>query len=250
VKAARKVARKAPAEREGWTLRMRELCARTGVPRPVVHFYIREGLVPPGRKTGANAALYGDVHVARILLVRRLQHERFLPLKAIRALLEHRDEVFTPSQLAFLGEVKARLAQSEHLGEREGPAWLPVAQALAAHGLDQGDLDALVDAGLVTVRDTPEGAALDPEGVPALALWAALRAAGFTTERGFTARDLRHCDEAAARLVEVHAGLLAGRLERLEVGQAAAMLDRALPLISEFLGRCHLARARAYLSVF
>ena len=68
--------------------RMKDLCRLTGLPRQVIHFYIQQGLVPEGHKTGRNMAYYGDEHVRRVRLVRTLQHERFLPLKASRALLE------------------------------------------------------------------------------------------------------------------------------------------------------------------
>ena len=36
--------------------RMKDLCELTGLPRQVIHFYIQQGLVPPGVKTGRNMA--------------------------------------------------------------------------------------------------------------------------------------------------------------------------------------------------
>src|SRR5262245_10235319 len=88
---------------------MKDLCRLTGLPRQAIHFYIEEGLVPEGRKTGRNMAYYGDEHLERIRLVRRLQHERFLPLKAIRAIVEERDDGFSPVQRQMLADVKQRL---------------------------------------------------------------------------------------------------------------------------------------------
>ncbi|HMY59542.1 MAG TPA: MerR family transcriptional regulator, partial [Pseudomonadota bacterium] len=73
------------------TLRMKDLCARTGLPRQAIHFYIREGLLPEGRKTGRNMAYYGEEHIERIALIRRLQEERFLPLRAIKVVLGAKD---------------------------------------------------------------------------------------------------------------------------------------------------------------
>ena len=37
---------------EAWPYKMRDLCRITGMPRQAIHFYIQQGLVPPGRKTG------------------------------------------------------------------------------------------------------------------------------------------------------------------------------------------------------
>ena len=78
----------APSIPSSPTYRMRDLCALTGLSRQAIHFYIQQGLLPPGHKTGRNTAFYGPEHVERVNVIRRLQHELFLPLKAIRALLD------------------------------------------------------------------------------------------------------------------------------------------------------------------
>ena len=84
-----------------WNLRMKDLCKATGISRQVVHFYISQGLLPPGKKTGQNMAYYSEEHVRRIELIRQLQEERFLPLKAIKALFDEQEASFSPSQRGF-----------------------------------------------------------------------------------------------------------------------------------------------------
>src|SRR5689334_23273531 len=91
---------------------MRDLCDKTGLPRQAIHFYIQQGLVPEGLKTGRNTALYGDPHVERIRLVRTLQEERFLPLRAIRAVLDEGDSALTPAQRRLVADVRAQLPAS------------------------------------------------------------------------------------------------------------------------------------------
>ena len=49
-----------------------ELSERSGVPVPTVKYYLREGLLPPGRATGATRAVYDDRHVQRLRLIRAL----------------------------------------------------------------------------------------------------------------------------------------------------------------------------------
>ncbi|MEM6956901.1 MAG: MerR family transcriptional regulator, partial [Myxococcota bacterium] len=63
-------------------LRMRDLCKASGLERQAIHFYIQQGLLPPGIKTGRNTAVYSSEHVERLHLIRQLKEERFLPLKA------------------------------------------------------------------------------------------------------------------------------------------------------------------------
>ena len=98
-----------PSDAEGWTYRMKDLCDLTGLGRQAIHFYIQRGLLPPGRKTGRNMAYYGEAHVKRLQLIKKLQHERFLPLKAIKAILDDQKGAFSESQEGFLAELKARL---------------------------------------------------------------------------------------------------------------------------------------------
>ena len=59
----------------------------TGVPRTTIHFYMREGLLPPPQKTGRSVAFYGERHVARLREILWLK-DRGLGLQDIRRVLE------------------------------------------------------------------------------------------------------------------------------------------------------------------
>ena len=88
---------------------MRDLCDATGLNRQAIHFYIQQGLLPPGEKTGRNTATYTPAHLERLQLIRRLQHERFLPLEVIKDLLSAREDRYSDAQRAFLRRLRARL---------------------------------------------------------------------------------------------------------------------------------------------
>lgn len=68
-------------------MRMAELSAQSGVPRETIHFYLREGLLPRPVKGGRTVAFYGPEHLERLLLIRRLREEKYLPIAVIRRLL-------------------------------------------------------------------------------------------------------------------------------------------------------------------
>jgi DNA-binding transcriptional MerR regulator len=72
-------------------MRIAELSRRTGVPVPTIKFYMREGLLPPGRLTSPNQAHYDDGHVQRLRLVRVLLDIGRLPIATIRDLLVELD---------------------------------------------------------------------------------------------------------------------------------------------------------------
>ena len=69
-------------------MRMRDLEKASGVSRETIRFYIREGLLPEPDRTHRNSATYSDDHLARLLTIRRLRDERFLPLSVIRSLFD------------------------------------------------------------------------------------------------------------------------------------------------------------------
>jgi DNA-binding transcriptional MerR regulator len=112
-------------EQQDWCYRMKDLCEATGLPRQAIHFYIQQGLLPPGRKTGRNMAWYTEEHIERLRLIKKLQHEQFLPLKAIKALFDGEDGVFSPRQYAFLAGVKEELAESLKTSEDRRPTLTP-----------------------------------------------------------------------------------------------------------------------------
>jgi DNA-binding transcriptional MerR regulator len=235
-------------DRARYPYKMKDLCERTGLPRQVIHFYIQQGLVPEGHKTGRNMAYYGDEHVERVLLVRKLQHERFLPLKAIRALLEERDEVFSPAQRKQLVDVRAHLGPSLRPRE-ERPATIEVGEELARLGLERDDLDGMIDVGILATVTSEDGRTLIArDDAWLLEMWADVRRAGLTRELGFSSRDLAIYEQAISQMFQGETQLLAPRLNAIPPAEAAQMLERVLPLIHAFLARYHVARARSFLS--
>ncbi|MEV0619944.1 MerR family transcriptional regulator [Nonomuraea sp. NPDC050404] len=70
---------------------MAELSETTGVPVPTIKYYIREGLLEPGRTAAPNQADYGQDHVRRLKLVRALVEYGGLSLSAIHDLITRAD---------------------------------------------------------------------------------------------------------------------------------------------------------------
>lgn len=91
---------------------MSELSQRSGVPVPTIKFYLREGLLPPGRAAGATRAHYEDRHLRRLRLIRALADVGGLRLEDVRRVLAAVDD-----ERATLHEVLAsahsRLSSTE-----------------------------------------------------------------------------------------------------------------------------------------
>ena len=71
-------------------LRISELAERSGVSTGTIKHYLREGLLGSEDevvRTSRNMAYYPPQFVQRIQLIKRLQEERYMPLRVIRELI-------------------------------------------------------------------------------------------------------------------------------------------------------------------
>lgn len=82
-------------------MRMGELSQVTGVPVATLKYYLREGLVPPGRATAVNQADYDDSHVRRVRLVRALLELGHLSIADVAAVVAAVDDDDVPIHDAF-----------------------------------------------------------------------------------------------------------------------------------------------------
>lgn len=71
---------------------MAELSRESGVAVPTVKFYLREGLLAPGERTGPNQARYGEAHVRRLRLIRALIEIGGMSIATVRDVLAEVDE--------------------------------------------------------------------------------------------------------------------------------------------------------------
>ena len=69
-------------------LTLGELARAAEVPVGTVKYYLREGLLPQPVRTSRNMAYYPPDFVERIRLIKRLQEERFMPLRVIKDVLD------------------------------------------------------------------------------------------------------------------------------------------------------------------
>ncbi len=234
---------------EMWTLRMKDLCDASGLNRQAIHFYVKEGLLPAGLKSSRNMAWYGPVHLERLRLVRRLQHERFLPLRAIKAVLDEQHEQFSVDQQAFIRELKRHADRT--LSGPERVERVDVDGLLMRFAVTREEIAALDRMGLAPVVEGPDGRAwVASEDVWVIETLAELRALGFTEAAGFSVAELGLYEEAVSSLFEREKVLLAERLTRFPAELAAAMVERVLPLVHRFLTRYHEARIRRFFAAW
>lgn len=78
--------------------RISELERLSGVHRSTIHFYTREGILPPPEKTGRTSAYYGQKHLKRLKAIQKLKGEYTkatgksrMPVSMLRAFVERED---------------------------------------------------------------------------------------------------------------------------------------------------------------
>ena len=69
-------------------MRISELAEVTGVPVPTIKYYLREGLLPPGRKVSDRLSEYDEQHARRLGLLRILRVIGDLPVEKLRAVVD------------------------------------------------------------------------------------------------------------------------------------------------------------------
>ena len=230
-------------EANQWPYKMKDLCERTGLGRQAIHFYIQRGLLPPGRKTGHNMAYYSEAHLERIQLIRQLQHERFLPLDAIKAILDEQEGLYSPVQRDFLRSVRSSLKK-----RTDGPAVdvvtdVPVRDVLAKNIIAEGDLTRLIELDVIGIQESPDGTLyLSQRDLTLLKLAGELRRVGMSEGRGFAIDAIVQYKELISQLVDWEGQLVVEHLGALPPDEAAQAIAKALPLIDQILAHFHAAR--------
>lgn len=226
--------------------RMRDLCQLSGLERQTIHFYIQEGLLPEGKKTGRNMAYYSEEHLDRLRLIKQLQEERFLPLRAIRAILGGKSGGFSKEQRKLITDVKRRL-----LGEPKGRALVggstelvTVRELAEANGVPARDIEEMIDLGLLSAEGTARTRSVRREDAWLVHQWAELSRAGLGRERGFSPRDLMIVDEAITALFEKEREIFFERIVHLGPDAIARLVERVLPILSDLVARMHMHKAR------
>ncbi|QGG39994.1 MerR family transcriptional regulator [Aeromicrobium yanjiei] len=98
-------------------MRISELARRGGVTTATAKYYLREGLLPPGRLTSATQAQYDEPHVQRLRLTRALLASG-LSVATAREVLGHLDSP-ADGPLDLLAEVQTTLTPVEGPVDRE-----------------------------------------------------------------------------------------------------------------------------------
>ena len=243
--AADSVARPARAPETATALRMRDLVRESGLPRETIHFYMQQGLLPKALKTGRNTALYTRDHLERLRRIRELQERQFLPLKAIRAILDDTaDEGFTPEQEDLVRRVRATLGG--WVNAQQSPA-VAVSDFVPGR-VPRQELKELIACGLVQVHGRADAATLSEDDAVILECWAQFKEAGLGPDRGVGPAEFELYDSAMEQLVRREARLALRAYAGATVDELSRVVEQTGPIIGRLLSAMHRKRLRQFLA--
>jgi len=209
-------------------LRMRELAEASGVPAPTIKHYLREGLLPEPVKTSRNMAYYPPEFVDRIKLIKRLQEERYLPLKAIKNVLE--DDPDRAEAMLALGD---QILDRALAGERSRTS---AAEVRKRYGLPKEVLDRLAELEVLT----PNSRGYSPSDVTIIEAISRFRAGGYDEQIGFTVYDTLRYKTALEELVRLEVDVVMERLAgEVPPERVVEMLEAGAQPLKDLIAALH-----------
>jgi DNA-binding transcriptional MerR regulator len=212
----------------GDLLRMGELAEASGVPAPTIKHYLREGLLPEPVKTSRNMAYYPAEFVDRIKLIKQLQEERFMPLKAIKSVLDE-----DPERARALVELEDRILDRALAGERTRTS---AGEVRERYGMPKDVLDRLEKLEVLS----PNSRGYSPSDIKIIEAISRFRAGGYDEQIGFTVYDTLRYKRAIEDLVREEVGMVMERLAgEVSPERVVEMLEAGAQPLQDLIAALH-----------
>jgi DNA-binding transcriptional MerR regulator len=213
---------------ENGLLKMKELAEASGVPAGTIKHYLREGLLPEPVKTSRNMAYYPPEFVERIRLIKRLQEERFMPLRVIKRMLDE-----DPDRASALVELEDRILERALAGDESR---VTAAELRRRYEIPQEALDRLAELEILSPAKRGYGP-LDVQIVEAISRF---RAGGYDEQIGFTVYDTLRYKRALEPLVEEEVQVLMERLAgEVEPDRAVGLIEAGAEPLRDLIAALH-----------
>lgn len=219
------------AKAEQTLLKIGELAEASDVPVPTIKHYLREGLLGEGDeivRTSRNMAYYPPEFVERIRLIKRLQEERFMPLRAIKSVLDE-----DPERAMALVELEDRILERALAGERTRTG---AAEVRDRYGVPKEVLDRLEELEVLS----PNSRGYSPSDVKIIEAIGRFRASGYDEQIGFTVYDTLRYKTALGELVKQEVEMVMDRLaEEVPPERVVEMLASGAQPLQDLIAALH-----------
>jgi DNA-binding transcriptional MerR regulator len=216
-------------------LKMSELAQRSGVSAGTIKHYLREGLLGSEDdvlRTSRNMAYYPEQFADRVRLIKRLQEERFMPLRVIREVMAD-----DPERAARTIELQDRILELVAERDEDAPARrLSRSAARETYDMPRNVLERLEELEVLT----PNAGGYDRDDIAIIEAISRFRAGGYEEAIGFTVYDTLRYREALAPLVVEEVSLLLARLAgEVDVERAVEIISSGVEPLRNLIGAMH-----------
>jgi len=213
---------------ENGLLKMSELAEASGVSSGTIKHYLREGLLPEPVRTSRNMAYYPPEFVDRIRLIKQLQEERFMPLRAIKQVIDE-----DPARTRALVELEDRILERAAAGDETR---VSAAELSRSYDVPREVLDRLAELGVLT----PASRGYTPSDVKIVEAISRFRAGGYEERIGFTVYDTLRYKRALEALVAEEVQVLMERLAgEMDTDRAVALIDDGAEPLRDLIAALH-----------
>jgi DNA-binding transcriptional MerR regulator len=210
-------------------LKMSELAEQSGVSAGTIKHYLREGLLPEPVRTSRNMAYYPPEFVERIRLIKRLQEDRFMPLRLIKGVMDE-----DPERAHALIELEDRIIERAAAAQEQGR--VSRAEIRRRYEVPDNVLERLEDLQILS----PNSRGYDADEVKIIEAISRFRAGGYDERIGFTVYDAVRYREALQPLVKEEVGVLLERLAgEVDVDRAEEIIAAGTEPLRELVGAIH-----------
>jgi DNA-binding transcriptional MerR regulator len=213
-------------------LKMSELAERSGVSTGTIKHYLREGLLggeDDVLRTSRNMAYYPEEFVDRVRLIKRLQEERFMPLRVIRDVM-----AADPERAARVIELEDRILERAIEAGESGRVSRTAVRS--TYDVPRNVLRRLEELDVLT----PGARGYDADDVAIIEAISRFRAGGYEEALGFTVYDTLRYREALAPLVAEEVRALLDRLAgQVDVERAVQIISSGAEPLRELIGAMH-----------
>lgn len=215
--------------REDGYLKMNELAERSGVSAATIKHYLREGLLDEAGevdRTSRNMAWYPPAYVERLKLVKRLQEDRYMPLKVIRGLLDE-----GTGRIEAVVEAEDRLL--DHLADMQRGELMSAAAVRERFDVPEVVLERLAEIGVLS----PSEHGYSREDVAIIDALLRFRRSGYDESVGFTVYDVLRYQKALEPLVQGEVRVVLDRLAgSIAPERAGEMMEAGSGPVGNLLG--------------
>jgi len=210
-------------------LKMSELAEQSGVSAGTIKHYLREGLLPEPVRTSRNMAYYPPEFVERTRLIKRLQEDRFMPLRLIKGVIDE-----DPERAHALIELEDRIIERATAAQERGR--VSRAEVRRRYEVPDNVLERLEDLHILA----PNSRGYDPDEVKIIEAISRFRAGGYDERIGFTVYDAVRYRETLQPLVEEEVSVLLERLVgEVDVDRAEEIIAAGTEPLRELIGAIH-----------